>query len=76
MIPHKDGTIVAKRIPSEASWGNGTKNKAVLRGIIKGMMCNRKGLPVKKGMITGVDYIPRSTFNLFSVSNCCWTSMR
>ena len=32
------------------------------------MMCNKKGLPVKKGRITGVDYIPRSFFNLFSVS--------
>ena len=68
MTPHKDGMIGAKTITSEATWGNGTKDKTVLRGNIKGMMCNRKGLPVKKGIITGVDYIPRSTFNLFSVS--------
>ena len=76
MTPHKNGMILAKRITSEATWGNGTKSKAVLRGNIKGMMCNKKGLPIKKGITTGVDYIPMSTFNLFSVSNSCWTIMR
>ena len=45
MTPHKDGMIGTEKITSEATWGNGTKNKVVLRGNIKGMMCNKKGLP-------------------------------
>ena len=48
MTPHKDDMSDTKRIASEAFWGNGTKNEGVLRGNIKGMMCNKKGLLIKK----------------------------
>ena len=47
MTPHKDGMIGAKRVTSEATWGNGTKNEAN----IKRMMCIKMVYQSKKDNI-------------------------
>ena len=68
--------IDVKRIGSETTWGNGTNKKAVLRENIKGMMYNKNMFAGQTGIITGVDYIAGSTFNLFSVSKLLLDKMR
>ena len=63
---HKDGMTNLREMQTSATFGNGTSNKAAMRREILGMICNRKRVPICKGILQKVDYVPGSVFNLFS----------
>jgi hypothetical protein len=70
MSPHDNGMVNIKDHKSSTVtvWGNGTEGTPKVIGDLPVMVCDNKGMPVNRAVLTSVSHIPASAYNLFSLS--------
>jgi len=70
MTPYSVGMIQQKCIGSQQgiTVGNGTQEKTVMQGTIKGNIVNKNGVKMGVAMLTDLSYAPTMKFNLCSLS--------
>lgn len=70
MTPYDNGLVNVKEHNSSTvtMWGNGTDGTPKVVGDLPVTICDNKGMPVNRAVLTNVSHIPGSAFNLFSLS--------